>query len=1475
TGTANLLNSVTGYQFNGTSGSTTTCSSGDVLQNAVIQGGIITAGTCIANGGGSSYVTLQATTPGTADTGNFNISGTGIANLLQAANLDTASAGTLGIGNTNATTINIGTNAAAHTIAIGNGAAAQAVTIGSINGASALVLQSGSVGTTLNTNSSYTFNIQGTQVFYADFGTFEFRPLNDASDAFVVKNRSSGASVLRVNTLTNLVTATNMTVTGNLNVDVIDIASGSTLSIGNTSASTINIGTNAAAHTIAIGTGAAVQGITIGSGNSTSSLALQTGSGGFSLNTSGTSTFTSDSTGRIVIKPTTNNAGIFRVQDSGGVDLLQVDSGTDLITIAAPINSSRYIQTSSYLNLTVGSTTSFITPVGSTVPTKINIVYYDPGNAGQVLALGIPSTTANANSRVISVFDARTGAHQPSIALFSPNEANVIGLNWDGSNTTPAVSTTTTGINFNVNGSTTVLGINQSGTNAIAQLGSAASSTGQLLLASSSSGSIITLQAGSTAANYTTVLPTNVGSTGQCLYVASLVGAVQSLDYKTCATTTGAGYVTLQGSTPGTADTGNINISGTAIADILQGTTKVLTPLLDTISSGVLNVGTTNATQINLNKNVVVAAAQYITLVGGITSTRPVTPADGTLYYDQTTKTLLVYANSRWQSYGGNAATKIVAMGTATGCSGSSPVASGSPDGADFISTSCTSSQTTIASAITALPAGGGTVYLMEGTYIIDGTIALPNNVRLTGSGRNTIIKLKDGINAGIDAISDTATTNVEISNLRLDGNKANNSSGTQRGINMNGVGSGTGTSGVPGAHISNVFIKDFRTNGAYLNGSPNSVITGSVFENIGTTTSDYAIGLLATGYITVTSNLIQGSVGYGINASSDSNTITGNTIEGSGNYAIGAGGSYITISGNTLRGNVHGIDAGNDGLITGNVIVGNTTRGIYISGAGMTVTGNNIVANAIGIYAVNGSRSTVTGNTITQNTTNGISWLGGSSNVISGNKFYDNAGSGSGSTIDLSGTATDITISSNSITDTAGTGSAIKLASNSLNIYLSGNTYSGTGATSINDASGTTIYANQVDSNGNLINRNQGGLTVGKTSASYTLDVQGSMRTTALPTPAAPTLVKVGATGALTWGYKVSALDGFGETLASTETTLSNGVSPLTGSNYITINWVPIGGAVQYKVFRTTSGGTPATTGLIGTVAGNVQTFNDTGIAASGAVAASNTTGAGVFAGALQGGSLDNSAAASLSIGATNATAITLGKTSSNIQTTINGTALFKPTSGNDSTTAVQIQKADSTVLFTADTSGMQIIIGTAGNTITLSSNGIVLAGNARNSKKIVLAAEYVGAVLDASGSNNSGTMTSGIDATPRMNFYRWTTTQTGTAQTYDVVVQVPIPSDFDSWNSNPLTISTYTTNTTNGTATMEVRDSGNTQICNFVAINPGSTLTWVANNTACTLSSGTYTPGDYLTIRVRLSSISNANIQVGNIVLNYKSKF
>jgi len=87
------------------------------------------------------------------------------------------------------------------------------------------------------------------------------------------------------------------------------------------------------------------------------------------------------------------------------------------------------------------------------------------------------------------------------------------------------------------------------------------------------------------------------------------VGGVVICTSAGCTPTGGAG-VTLQGSTPGTQQTGNFNISGTGIASVLQ------TATLDTASAVALNIGTTNATGINLNQNTTLASTKTLTIQG-------------------------------------------------------------------------------------------------------------------------------------------------------------------------------------------------------------------------------------------------------------------------------------------------------------------------------------------------------------------------------------------------------------------------------------------------------------------------------------------------------------------------------------------------------------------------------------------------------------------------------------------------------------------------------------------------------------------------------------------------------------------------------------------------------------------------------------------------------------------------------------------
>jgi hypothetical protein len=130
---------------------------------------------------------------------------------------------------------------------------------------------------------------------------------------------------------------------------------------------------------------------------------------------------------------TTNNAICF----GGGINLYNYNNGGSLKTDGEFDAGSLYVIGS--LSFATFGQTTFHTPAGANVSTKINIPLFDPGAYGQLIALGLPST-AQATARAITVFDDRSLSggqpNQPPIGVISPNEGNIFGLSWEGTNTT-------------------------------------------------------------------------------------------------------------------------------------------------------------------------------------------------------------------------------------------------------------------------------------------------------------------------------------------------------------------------------------------------------------------------------------------------------------------------------------------------------------------------------------------------------------------------------------------------------------------------------------------------------------------------------------------------------------------------------------------------------------------------------------------------------------------------------------------------------------------------------------------------------------------------------------------------------------------------------------------------------------------------------------------------------------------------------
>lgn len=229
----------------------------------------------------------------------------------------------------------------------------------------------------------------------------------------------------------------------------------------------------------------------------------------------------------------------------------------------------------------------------------------------------------------------------------------------------------------------------------------------------------------------------------------------------------------------------------------------------------------------------------------------------------------------------------------------------------------------------------------------------------------------------------------------------------------------------------------------------------------------------------------------------------------------------------------------------------------------------------------------------------------------------------------------------------------------------------------------------------------------------------------------------------------------------------------------------------------------------------------------------------------------------------------------------TFTGTVLAKGTSA----TQFQVQDASSNVLFTANTSAGSITFGTGSNTVVFTaSGGLVASGTARHARTITLPAEYAGAVLDSVGdaacsSNNGGTMTSGIDSVNLVNYYKWAST--ASAQCYDVVVRVPIPSDWSSWSdTTPLSLNVYSTNTTTSTVQIHVSNTSNVveSSCNYASVTPNTNSTWSSTNSNnCVFASTTtgYVADGLMTVRIRMTGDAGSDVRIGSLTLSYNSKY
>lgn len=159
---------------------------------------------------------------------------------------------------------------------------------------------------------------------------------------------------------------------------------------------------------------------------------------------------------------------------------------------------------------------------------------------------------------------------------------------------------------------------------------------------------------------------------------------------------------------------------------------------------------------------------------------------------------------------------------------------------------------------------------------------------------------------------------------------------------------------------------------------------------------------------------------------------------------------------------------------------------------------------------------------------------------------------------------------------------------------------------------------------------------------------------------------------------------------------------------------------------------------------------------------------------------------------------------------------------------------------------------------------------------QSIVIEPEFEDGVISMDGTSNKGKMesfftdTDGIPGNANFNYYRWTSRQP-TLQDIDLILRVDLPDGFSSFQATPLQV-TYRTSdgvTTTNKVDVSVEDTAGAT----VPLTGGTGLAAAAFTTAGITFGGapTFTAGEPITIKIKLSTTSAGFADVGKLSLNY----